>query len=60
MFFDSLALTNILLAFIAVLNTAICVALWRILYSRQSDDRLRLVLAGRDANIDHVHGSAGS
>jgi len=33
MFFESIALTNILLAFIAALNVAMCIALWRWLYS---------------------------
>ncbi len=34
MFFASIALANILLAFIAVLSTAMCIALWRILYKQ--------------------------
>ncbi len=36
--FESIGLTNILLAFVAVLNTAICVALWRILYHHTTEE----------------------
>jgi hypothetical protein len=32
MFYESIALTNILLACLATLSTAICIALWRIMY----------------------------
>jgi len=39
MFFESTALTNILLAFVAVLNTAMCVALWRILYHHTAEEK---------------------
>ncbi len=31
MFYESIALTNILLACLAALNTAICIALWRLM-----------------------------
>lgn len=36
MFYEWLGLTNILLTCIAALNVAMCIALWRNLYSRKS------------------------